>query len=127
MFPWTGTQGPVINGKLIINHKEDLTLKALTLNFKGMIKCSWSESMFTKSYNAWLLGVAPPPPLVTHLTCLIMIFRTRKLGCVLLGKEAIDREAMGVPRKKRQLKGSCTSRQRDLLVRLSIGVAGQSA
>ncbi|KAF9981060.1 hypothetical protein BGZ65_004359, partial [Modicella reniformis] len=43
MFPWTGTQGPVINGKLIINHKEDLTLKALTLKFKAKITCSWTE------------------------------------------------------------------------------------
>ncbi|KAI1321046.1 hypothetical protein EDD11_008627 [Mortierella claussenii] len=43
MFPWTDTQGPIINGKLIINHKEDLTLKALTLNFKAKISCNWTE------------------------------------------------------------------------------------
>ncbi|KAF9942828.1 hypothetical protein BGZ67_009922 [Mortierella alpina] len=43
MFPWTGTQGPIINGKLIINHREDITLKGLTLNFKAKIMCSWHE------------------------------------------------------------------------------------
>lgn len=44
MFPWTGTQGPIINGKLIITNREDVTLKALTLTFKAKISCSWSES-----------------------------------------------------------------------------------
>ncbi|KFH66356.1 hypothetical protein MVEG_08455 [Podila verticillata NRRL 6337] len=43
MFPWTGTQGPLINGKLIVNHREDVTLKGLTLTFTANIACSWSE------------------------------------------------------------------------------------
>ncbi|KAG0364427.1 hypothetical protein BGZ54_007534 [Gamsiella multidivaricata] len=43
MFPWTGTQGPIINGKLIVNHRDDLTFKALTLTFTAKISCSWSE------------------------------------------------------------------------------------
>ncbi|KAG0352065.1 hypothetical protein BG005_008451 [Podila minutissima] len=43
IFPWTGTQGPFINGKLIINHREDITLRGLTLTFTATISCSWSE------------------------------------------------------------------------------------
>ncbi|KAG0305986.1 hypothetical protein BGZ98_003171, partial [Dissophora globulifera] len=43
MYPWTGTQGPIIRGKLIVHHREDLTLKALTLTFKAKICCDWSE------------------------------------------------------------------------------------
>ncbi|KAG0282598.1 hypothetical protein BGZ96_000312 [Linnemannia gamsii] len=54
MFPWTGTQGPLINGKLIITNREDVTLKALTLSFKAKISCSWSENKGNKAhfYNA---------------------------------------------------------------------------
>ncbi|KAG0312736.1 hypothetical protein BGZ97_010897 [Linnemannia gamsii] len=54
MFPWTGTQGPIINGKLIITNREDTTLKALTLTFKAKISCSWSETKGNKThyYNA---------------------------------------------------------------------------
>ncbi|KAG0031126.1 hypothetical protein BGZ81_001729 [Podila clonocystis] len=43
MFPWTGTQGPLINGKLVVNHREDITLKGLTLTFTAKISCNWSE------------------------------------------------------------------------------------
>ncbi|KAF9182588.1 hypothetical protein BGZ50_004812 [Haplosporangium sp. Z 11] len=43
MYPWTGTQGPVINGKLIVNHRDDVTLKSLTLTFSAKIRCSWYE------------------------------------------------------------------------------------
>ncbi|KAF8941065.1 hypothetical protein BGZ58_002879 [Dissophora ornata] len=43
MYPWTGTQGPIISGKLIVNHREDVTLKALTLTFKASISCYWTE------------------------------------------------------------------------------------
>ncbi|KAG0222560.1 hypothetical protein B0O80DRAFT_531488 [Mortierella sp. GBAus27b] len=43
MYPWTGNQSPVIYGKLVIKHKEDITVKSLTLAFKAKISCSWSE------------------------------------------------------------------------------------
>ncbi|KAG0053801.1 hypothetical protein BGZ89_002815, partial [Linnemannia elongata] len=54
MFPWTGTQGPILNGKLIISNREDVTLKSLTLTFKAKISCSWSETKGNKThyYNA---------------------------------------------------------------------------
>ena len=45
MYPWTGTQGPIISGKLIVCHREDITLKGLTLTFKAAISCHWSEGL----------------------------------------------------------------------------------
>ncbi|KAG0261842.1 hypothetical protein BG011_000605 [Mortierella polycephala] len=43
MYPWTESQGPVINGKLIVKHRDDVTLKSLTLKFNAKIRCSWHE------------------------------------------------------------------------------------
>ncbi|KAF9897962.1 hypothetical protein BX616_004692 [Lobosporangium transversale] len=81
MFPWTGTQGPLIKGKLIVNHKDDLTLKALTLTFTAKISCSWSEKhgSHTTYYSA-------KRPLLEEKTW-VFLEKTDSKGHVLKGNQ----------------------------------------